>query len=197
MYKSTPQGEIATDLNVRLKAARSMAQDRFAGLSETQLNWRPSPKAWSVAECLEHLTITADRYKPKVNGVVGAGAPTASPENPVSSSWVGGMLISAVGPTVRRKVRAPGGFNPQKGKGLGPSSIPPGALGRFSKRYAYVQDVLAKHESLDWHNIKLTSPVSRLVRLRLADCFTVLVLHAQRHLNQADRVMNHEDFPTS
>jgi hypothetical protein len=31
------------------------ARQLVSGLSEAQLNWRPSPTAWSVAQCLAHL----------------------------------------------------------------------------------------------------------------------------------------------
>lgn len=41
----------------------------------------------------------------------------------------------------------------------------------------------------------ITSPLLGIVTYSLDDCFTVLVVHSQRHLNQAQMVTESEGFP--
>ena len=41
---------------------------------------------------------------------------------------------------------------------------------------------------LDWRAVRLSSPVSRFIRLNLGDAFVILVVHAQRHLGQITRI---------
>jgi hypothetical protein len=40
-----------------LKDTRVALKKSVAGLSDSQLNFKPSPESWSIAECVEHLAI--------------------------------------------------------------------------------------------------------------------------------------------
>ena len=42
--------------------AREKADSEFSGISLEQLNWKPFPTSWSIAECLEHLLIADSSY---------------------------------------------------------------------------------------------------------------------------------------
>ena len=44
------------------EGASEKAVREFSDLSEIQINWKPSPKSWSIAECLEHLIISNRIY---------------------------------------------------------------------------------------------------------------------------------------
>ncbi|HZJ10320.1 MAG TPA: DinB family protein [Trueperaceae bacterium] len=52
--------EVTTDL-MKLAADASARFDRLSG---EQLNWRPAPDRWSVAQCLEHLITIQSLYQP-------------------------------------------------------------------------------------------------------------------------------------
>jgi len=47
----------------------------FGSLSDEQLNWKPRPDSWSVAQCMDHLIKSNDEVKPaidaKINELVG------------------------------------------------------------------------------------------------------------------------------
>ncbi len=34
------------------------ATEQFSGLSENQINWKPSEEKWSIGECIDHLVVT-------------------------------------------------------------------------------------------------------------------------------------------
>jgi hypothetical protein len=38
------------------------ARELVNGLSEAQLNWRPAPEKWSIAQCLDHLTVASSKF---------------------------------------------------------------------------------------------------------------------------------------
>ena len=45
------------------RAAAASAQQTFGHLTAEQLNWKPAPDAWSVAQCFDHLiTINAGYF---------------------------------------------------------------------------------------------------------------------------------------
>jgi len=43
-----------------------IANEQFSGLSEAQINWKPSEKKWSIGECLDHLAATHKLYNSKI-----------------------------------------------------------------------------------------------------------------------------------
>ena len=44
------------------------------GLSEAQLNFKSGPEAWSVAECVEHLTISENTFAQMLEGAIATPA---------------------------------------------------------------------------------------------------------------------------
>src|SRR4029079_18411931 len=47
-----------------LKTTADDAKATFGSLSAEQLNWKPSPKSWSIAQCFDHLISTHSLYFP-------------------------------------------------------------------------------------------------------------------------------------
>jgi len=46
------------------------AQSTFGRLTAAQLNWKPSPERWSVAQCFDHLLTTNKGYFPEIDNVL-------------------------------------------------------------------------------------------------------------------------------
>src|SRR4030095_11318365 len=44
------------------KEAKEKVNHEFSDISLEQLNWKPSPSSWSIAQCLEHLIIGDSAY---------------------------------------------------------------------------------------------------------------------------------------
>ena len=44
----------------------SSGQAVFQPLSDEQLNWQPDPKEWSILQCFDHLNLTHEYYRPKI-----------------------------------------------------------------------------------------------------------------------------------
>jgi hypothetical protein len=55
-------------LRIRGRQTRERALVVVAGLDDTQLSWRPTPKAHSIAYTLWHLARTEDNFQNDVNG---------------------------------------------------------------------------------------------------------------------------------
>src|ERR1041385_6320911 len=51
---------IAFEAEKNNDAARLVTDD----LNEAQLNWKPSPEQWSIAQCLEHLAAATRGFDP-------------------------------------------------------------------------------------------------------------------------------------
>src|SRR5215470_5885452 len=48
--------------------SRNGVQEAVKGLTETQLNFKPSPFSWSIAEIIEHLAVAEERLNGGIFG---------------------------------------------------------------------------------------------------------------------------------
>ncbi|NJK84394.1 MAG: DinB family protein, partial [Saprospiraceae bacterium] len=60
------KNEFLAELHTAYEAIYTKYEQQTKGLNEAQLNWKPNADKWSVAECLQHLIITAEGYLPQV-----------------------------------------------------------------------------------------------------------------------------------
>ncbi len=159
-------------------------------LSEEQLHWSPPGGGWSIAHVFEHLIVAHSMYLERMRsaiehaaerGVGGAGE--------WRPSLVGRFLIPAVGPEATRKTPAPRIWRPE-------SQPRPKVVEEFLRTQEELRELLQTAEGLDLNRVRTSSPVSRLIRLNLGDCFMVLTAHAQRHLRQVERIRARAGLPS-
>ena len=167
------------------------AQQLVAGLTNTQLNWKPAPDSWSMAQCLEHLAVTSERDESYLVGAIARGREKGSVNGPLTyqPTLLGGWIIRQLLPTATRKMPAPKAYRPTE------SSNIEGSLERFLEQQAKLLIFLNNSEGLDFNKIRLRSAVTPLIRFSLADVFVMTVVHSQRHLAQARRVRESPGFP--
>ena len=162
------------------------------GLSDAQLNWKPSPDKWSIAQCLEHLTAASGGFNPYFVEALARGRQRFAAASPPTyqPSFMGRWLIKHVEPESPRKLRAPKIFKPS-------TSNVQNALDNFLEQQKAFLEFVAETNGIDYNRTRLRSPVTPLVRYSLADAFVVTVVHGQRHLAQARRVREMAGFPKS
>ena len=160
-------------------------------LNEAQLNWKPSPEQWSVAQCLEHLAVATQGFDKYFSAAL-TRAQSKSPNTrqaPYKPTRMGGWLARHVAPESPRKLRAPKMFRPAD------ASTIQGSLQMFLDEQQKFIDFVGQCQDLDYNKTRIRSPVTPLIRYSLADAFVITVLHAQRHLAQARRVREMAEFP--
>jgi hypothetical protein len=161
-----------------------------SGLTETQLNWKPSAEQWSIAQCLDHLTVATNEFEKHFQVALKRAREkwrvTDAP--PYKPSMLGGWLAKQVSPEAPRKITAPKIFRPA-------ASNIPAALDKFMNQQARFLDFVRESTGIDYNKTRLRSPVTPLMRYSLADAFVITVLHGQRHLDQARRVREMPQFP--
>lgn len=169
------------------------AQQLVRGLNDQQLNWKPDADRWSVAQCLDHLAVTAVAWKPILNEAIARGRKKWPVDRSVTykPTLIGGWLIKQIAPENVRKFPAPKVFRPAE------SSNIHGALDRFIGEQKEFLALVQQARGLDYNKTRLRSPVTALMRYSLADAFVVIIVHNQRHLAQARRVIKSSNFPVS
>jgi hypothetical protein len=160
------------------------------GLTDEQFNWRPPSGGWSLAQCIDHLNVTARVYLPKLDeGIAEAIRRGLYGGGPFRYSWLGRVFVSTVGPPPRFKVKAPKAFQPA------PSRRKPETLAAFRAYQVQFIDRLRQANGLDLARARVQSPVARLLRIPLGSGFAMMVAHECRHLAQARNVIAEPAFP--
>jgi hypothetical protein len=167
------------------------ARQLVAGLSEDQLNWKPAPDRWSIAQCLNHLAVATEKFGPYLTEALAHGK-AKYPVNsapPYQPSWMGGWLIKQLLPEATRKIPAPKIFRPAEAAPIH------GALDQFINEHQKFLTFVRQADGLDYNKTKMRSPVTPLMRYSLADAFVITAVHGQRHLAQARKVRETPGFP--
>jgi DinB superfamily len=166
------------------------AQKSFGHLSWEQLNWKPSPNQWSVAQCLDHLIVINSTYFPTIQQVVRNGyKPSLQQRLPLLPRFFAWMVIKAVSPETKAKFKTAGHVAPSI------STIGNDIVARFKTH----QEELIRHmrmtEKLDLSNTIITSPVASFATYSMLNAFKIAITHERRHFLQAKRVMQAAGFP--
>jgi hypothetical protein len=166
---------------------RRSVQELTTGLTPDQLLWRPVPKKWGVADCLEHLMAVGDAYYPRVRSAVQNGDRAGS-DHEYRPRLFGRLFIFSAGPEGRLPVPAMGAFVPPPAR--------PDAPARFHEHQEQLLQLLRDAHRADLNRNRITSPLSRFLVLTLGECLEMLVRHQERHLGQARRVTKVDGFPS-
>ena len=164
----------------KLKAA--VSKD-FGELNEDQLNKKPSPDKWSVGECIDHLVVSHEQYLNQIRMINVEKSPSGMDLKPYKHSLFGKLLIDAVAPESTRKVKTFKVFYPAH------KLIKPRIIDDYNSSLDELIGVAEKFEGYDLNKIKISSPISKFIRLNLEDVFMIHLNHDRRHINQANKVL--------
>ena len=181
------QEALRTRLLIELDCVSMDAVAVARDLDPSQLAWQPPGNKWGVGQLLEHLILAADAYlnilRPRIYDRRAAHLENGT------SFWepsVAGWLLVA-GLRSRRRLPAPDLFRVKDTR--------PNVLDEFMHRQQTMMTFLRATSALDWNRVRLSTPWSRLIRLNLGDAFTILTVHAQRHIKQMEKVRDLAEFP--
>jgi hypothetical protein len=162
----------------------------IALLNEEQLNWKPSPKTWSVAECLEHLIVNNTNYFKTFDALIkGTYRKTFWHRTSPFTNFFNKKLLEFTAAEAKTKVKAPPSFSPSS------SVFDKNIIPRFLDQQKILAQYFDKLEPIASKKIIISSPLSGLITFHLNTVLTAFVNHEQRHINQADKILHHPQFP--
>jgi DinB superfamily len=180
MAAATPQSVHRDALLAANRAVIDRIRNSVSGVTPDALTRRPPNGGWSIAEVLEHLILSADSYLAPLGRLIqdNAGAP-ADASAMWKPSFMGGLLTQSL--------RNPRKLPTSKSYKPGPSPRSQ-VLEEFIQRQETVGRLIAQAGGMDWQHVSMRSPVMPLLRMNLGDALTILVVHAERHAGQIERV---------
>ena len=161
-----------------------------APLTDDQFNWNPAPGSWSIAECIDHLNVTARVYLPRFDEGIAEGVRRGLyGEGPFTHDVVGRLFVRSMEPPVRLRVKTSAVFQPPPRRSR--SEI----MAAFRAYQVQFIDRLRQASGLDLRRAKVHSPAGSWLKMSLNSGFALMAAHERRHLWQAHRVMNAPGFP--
>lgn len=85
-----------------------------------------------------------------------------------------------------KKIKSPKDKNP------GNSSLNSTTTDRFIKQLKFLKSLLVQAQIMDLTKVKTAISLTRLIRLRLGDTLRVVVYHIERHIMQAEKVLQQQ-----
>lgn len=162
----------------------------FRSCSREQLLWRPAHGSWSIAECIEHVSLSVSQYLLPIKAAIARGGPPAPNDDYlfVPGGWFSSAFLKRIGPQVTLRMKAPGKLRPL-------SVDPDKAFQGLRTEHTAIQQVLAETSHLDLNRMRFRNPFIPVLRFTVATGFLVLAAHGRRHLLQAERVTKTNGFP--
>ncbi|MFT3980026.1 MAG: DinB family protein [Ferruginibacter sp.] len=165
------------------KETRNFLRKQIAGLSETQLNWKPADSVWSIANCVEHIAITE-------NGIYGwaMSTLTAPPDSKLDiSKKVTDEEVKSKVADRSKKAKAPEIFRPSGRFGNTAHSYE----AFEKKRDSLIQYIKTTKDDLRGHYAQSPLGVSDTYQLLL-----LLSAHTKRHTLQIVELKAMPGFPS-
>lgn len=181
--------EEVSKLVSELEKISANAQETFGGLSGGQINWKPNAGGWSVGQCFEHLIKSNELFYDELERIASGARKNSFLESysPLSS-FFGNLLINSLKKDARK-------FKAPTQKIVPPSEIDANIVEIFAAHQSELIGKIRRTEAADWKKTKVTSPFMKLITYKLSDGYQVIVEHERRHVRQAERVLQAENFP--
>jgi hypothetical protein len=172
---------------VQFEDAKATVRTLLEGLTNEQFNQRPTEDSWSAGEIVDHLCILSKLMLPRLderakhgrsNGLLKTG--------PFRYDFMSRFFITLVGKPApdkkKRKLSAPKMYHPGRALEMQPKV----------DEFVRVQDDLIacarSANGLNLARIKVSSPVTFLIRISLGGWFEALAGHQLRHFDQIRNV---------
>ncbi|MBB6613129.1 DinB family protein [Pontibacter sp. Tf4] len=153
----------------------------LSGLDNTTLNYKPAPDSWSILECLEHL----NRYSRYYNAALAEAVANNADGNYVPSitySWLGKKSLDMVRPQNGKKHKTVKHMNPAN------SQLSPATIAEFQKHLQDLQNLLQSARTTNLNKKAIPVEFFKLLKMRIGETLEFVVMHQERHLQQALRV---------
>ncbi|WP_347157447.1 DinB family protein [Pontibacter chitinilyticus] len=153
----------------------------LAPLDLSSLNFKPSPDSWSILECLEHLNRYSRYYNPTLATAISRntnGQVAAS----ISYSWLGKKSLDMVRPQNMKKHKTVKHMNPNN------SALTRATLEEFLQHQTELLHLLEEAKAANLHKKAVPVEFFKLLKMRIGETLEFVVLHQERHVQQALRV---------
>ena len=166
-----------------LETNTQLFNQHFAGLSPEDLNWKPDPQTWSIAQNIDHLITINSTYFPVLDEILMGRYHTPwLAKIGFIPRFIGNVIYNASLPDRRKKMKTFPMWEPSK------SDIDGMIVKRFEEHQQKMAEYIRKAAPAVERGCVISSPAQAGLIYKLERAFDIIVVHEQRHLEQAKEV---------
>lgn len=164
-------------------------KSKFGHLSNEQLNLKPAPGVWSIAQNISHLIVINRTYFP-IFEEIQKGTYKAPFTGRIGFlvSFFGKSILNSVHPDRRKKMRTFPMWEPEK------STISGDILGKFEEHQKELAAFVENADIFIKQGAVISSPANKVIVYKLETAFDIIVTHEKRHFAQACEVYDIHEF---
>jgi hypothetical protein len=178
----TTSDKLLNELLDESRKVHVVVKEKFGSLTFDSLNYRKEKYAWSPAECFDHLIVTNNQYIPLIENALDARSEKKGNKE-FRTTFAGRFLLYSVNPQNMKKMKAPRLYRPEI------KLYTKEVIKFFLDQNNQIISLMCKSEGKDLSSIRIHSPVTKLLRFNLGECFQIIVQQDWRHINQAKRIL--------
>ncbi len=172
------------DWKNRLNQSTQDFQNQFGPLSKAALNWKPDAPVWSIAQNIDHLIKINSSYFPILEELEKGTLklPFTARFNFISN-FFGNFILKSISPESQKKIKTFPIWEPAT------NDISENILNEFA---LHQKELIHKIEAslfLLATNPIIASPANKNITYPLEKAFEIIVVHEQRHLQQALEIL--------
>jgi len=163
--------------------------ERFRALNVYQLNLKPEPGKWSIAQQFDHLITINSTYFP-IFDEIRAGTYKLPWQGRVAFIYnlLGKLILKSVEPGNSRKTKTFPIWEPSK------SEIPGDILDRFLEHQNKLSELMVSCKDLIEKGQVISSPANKNIVYTVEIAFRVILTHERRHIMAAERILGSNDM---
>jgi hypothetical protein len=153
-------------------------------VTEEEFFWQPNEgRRWSIALCLDHLTMANTVYGAAIRGAVETARLKGwTRSGPAAPGFFGRKFVASLEPPVKRRTFAPGKIKPR------PSTSRDAILRGYHQAHDEIRQLIREAATIDINRATFQNPFLALIKVKVATAFNVIAAHDRRHLWQAEQV---------
>jgi hypothetical protein len=174
---------ILTDLQKRTEVILNKAISEWQMASQEKLVFTSSVEKWSAVQCLMHLNSYGNYYLPAIEKAIETNK-EFKPTDRFKSSWLGDYFYRSMLPASQgkkmKKMKSPKEHVPQANDNAAE------VVAEFIDQLETLLLLLEKAKSVNISKVKVPISIAKFVKLQLGDVFLFLIAHIERHVLQAE-----------
>lgn len=168
----------------RIDALSLKFKNAFGSLSEDDINLKPSPAVWSIAQILDHLVKINSSYFPVFDEIAaGSNKKPFTGNFPFLVRFFGKMILESVSPDRRKKIKTFPVWEPSK------SNISD-VMNRFLESQEILKSKINQCRNFMENQTVISSPANRMIVYTLDKAVEIILTHEERHFLQAKELFD-------
>lgn len=157
--------------------------ERLKSLTDSDLNYKETINEWSILECIEHLNIYGDFYNPAIKESI--ENTNSKSTKYFKSGLIGNYFVQLISPKKKlNKMKTLKVNNPIN------KVLDRNVVDKFIDQQRECLHLIEKSKKLNLTKTKTAISISKIIKLRLGDTFRFITAHNERHLLQAESILN-------